>query len=131
MRGAIESIDRSLAAVEHGDGMVHELIYGESGKATIRDLQNAAAELAAAVRQVREGNGFLHSLLYEPDNARALNELNQAATRLNHIMAEIEKGRGTLGGLIVDPTVYEDLKKILGNVERNVLLKALIRFTIK
>jgi phospholipid/cholesterol/gamma-HCH transport system substrate-binding protein len=91
----------------------------------------AAAELAAAVRQVREGNGFLHSLIYEPDNARALNELNQAAARLNHIVSEIDKGHGTLGGLIVDPTVYEDLKKILGNVERNVLLKALIRFTIK
>ena len=46
------------------------------------------------------------------------------------MMAEIEKGRGTIGGLMVDPSVYEDLKTILGNVKRNVLLKALIRFTI-
>ena len=46
-------------------------------------------------------------------------------------MANLEKGRGTVGGLMVDPSVYEDLKTILGNVQRNVLLKALIRFTIK
>ena len=31
----------------------------------------------------------------------------------------------------MDPTVYEDLKTVLGNVERNVLLKALVRFAIK
>ena len=32
--------------------------------------------------------------------------------------------------LLEDPTVYEDLTNILGNIKRNVLLKALIRYTV-
>lgn len=131
VRQTLERIDRAVAEVENGDGMAHEIIYGESGKATIASLRAAADSLSSITHEIRDGNGLLHALVFEQDNARALEELSQAATHLNHIMGEIEKGRGTLGGLVVDPSVYEDMKKILGNVERNVLLKALIRFTIK
>jgi hypothetical protein len=38
---------------------------------------------------------------------------------------------GTLGGLLKDPTVYEDLNTVLGNVKRNTLFKALIRYTVE
>jgi phospholipid/cholesterol/gamma-HCH transport system substrate-binding protein len=131
LQSALERVDRTVAAVEHGDGLAHEIIYGQQGTAAIGDLRDAAAELTSIVHQIRDGNGLLHGLIFEPKNARALSELSQAATHLNHIMSDIEKGRGTIGGLMVDPSVYEDLKTVLGNVERNVLLKALIRFTIK
>ena len=39
-------------------------------------------------------------------------------------------GEGTLGGLISDPTVYEDLRQVLGNVKRNRVLRALVRFSV-
>jgi phospholipid/cholesterol/gamma-HCH transport system substrate-binding protein len=131
LRSAIERVDRTVAAIEHGDGMAHELLYGEQGKQTMVKLRETADTIAAIVGAVRDGDGLLHGLVYEPENARALSELSQAATRINHIIGDVQKGRGTLGGLAVDPSVYEDLKSVLGNVERNVLLKALIRFTIK
>jgi phospholipid/cholesterol/gamma-HCH transport system substrate-binding protein len=131
VRSTIERVDRTLAAVETGDGMAHELLYGESGKQTMAKLRETADTIAAIVGAVRDGDGLLHGLVYEPENAKALSELSQAATRINSIMGDVQKGRGTLGGLAVDPSVYEDLKSVLGNVERNVLLKALIRFTIK
>jgi len=131
LREAVGRIDRTLAEVEHGDGTAHELVYGTKGIQTLDDLHAAAQELSEVVHQVRDGNGLLHGLIFDPDNARMVAELDQAAIRLNHVMGEIEKGRGTIGGLVVDPSVYEDLKSVLGNVERNVLLKALIRFTIK
>jgi phospholipid/cholesterol/gamma-HCH transport system substrate-binding protein len=51
------------------------------------------------------------------------------ATTLNRMVQDVDQGRGSLGGLLRDPTVYEDLKSVLGNVKRNVLFKALIRFT--
>jgi phospholipid/cholesterol/gamma-HCH transport system substrate-binding protein len=131
VRFALDRIDRAIAAVEHGDGMAHEIIYGESGKTTMAALRDTSSSLSEIAHEVRDGKGLLHGLIFDPQNARALEELSQASARLNHIMGEIDKGRGTLGGLAVDPTVYEDLKKVLGSVERNVLLKALIRFTIK
>ena len=31
----------------------------------------------------------------------------------------------------VDPSIYEDLKRVLGNVERNSVLRALVRYSIK
>lgn len=124
-------LDRTVAAIEHGDGLAHELIYGDSGKQLIADLRRTTAHIEAVAREVREGEGLVHDLVFEPEHARALAELNQAATRMNAIIGDIQKGRGTIGGLVVDPSVYEDLKTILGNVERNVLLKALIRFTMK
>ncbi len=128
---AAQRIDHTVAAVQNGDGFAHELVYGETGKATMQQLHDAAEELSSVVHQIRDGDGLLHNLIFDQDNGRMVAELDQAATRLNHIMGEIEKGRGTIGGLVIDPSVYEELKSILGNVERNVLLKALIRFTIK
>ena len=50
---------------------------------------------------------------------------------LGRISSNVERGRGSLGGLLVDPSVYEDMKTVLGNIERNVVFKALVRMTIK
>jgi phospholipid/cholesterol/gamma-HCH transport system substrate-binding protein len=43
----------------------------------------------------------------------------------------VRAGKGTVGALLVDPSVYEDLKMVLGNVERNRALRALVRYSIK
>jgi phospholipid/cholesterol/gamma-HCH transport system substrate-binding protein len=43
----------------------------------------------------------------------------------------MKAGRGTIGALLVDPTVYEDVKSLVGNVERNQVLRALVRYSIK
>lgn len=130
-RSATKRVDRAIAAIEEGDGALHELLYGEHGKLLVQELRTTSTEIGAIAREVRTGDGMLHALIFGPEGTRALAQLDQAATRINRITAEIEQGRGTLGGLLVDPSVYEDLKSVLGNVERNVLFKALVRFTIK
>ena len=43
----------------------------------------------------------------------------------------MKAGRGTIGGLLVDPSIYEDVKTLVGNVERNQVLRALVRYSIK
>jgi len=47
------------------------------------------------------------------------------------MLTDMRAGKGTLGALLVDPSVYEDLKLMLGNVERNRTLRALVRYSIK
>lgn len=64
------------------------------------------------------------------DSAALLSELRSFAASLNTTADHVEKGRGTFGALYADPTVYEDLKTILGNIERNVVFKTLVRMTI-
>jgi phospholipid/cholesterol/gamma-HCH transport system substrate-binding protein len=50
---------------------------------------------------------------------------------LRTIVAQMKEGKGTIGGLLVDPTIYEDLKSAVGNVERNQVLRALVRYSIR
>jgi phospholipid/cholesterol/gamma-HCH transport system substrate-binding protein len=128
-RRASGRLDAIVAQVEQGDGTLHALLYGSEGKDTLVALQRAAAEIADVVHAVRAEDGVLHALVYEPENKEFVAQLNQMATTLNRMVQDVDQGRGSLGGLLRDPTVYEDLKSVLGNVKRNVLFKALIRFT--
>ena len=50
---------------------------------------------------------------------------------LRAIVANLRAGKGTLGALLVDPSIYEDIKSLVGNVERNQVLRALVRYSIK
>jgi phospholipid/cholesterol/gamma-HCH transport system substrate-binding protein len=71
------------------------------------------------------------TLLRDPEGRELVRDLADFSARINRIAAHVERGRGTLGGLVVDPSVYEDMKTVLGNIERNTVLKSLIRMTIK
>lgn len=131
LRSAIERVQNMAAEVQNGQGTLHELIYGKTGTATLADLQSAAAELTQLMRAVRNEPGLLHRLIYDDQTGDMLKEWNEFSARINRISRDVEQGRGTVGGLLVDPSVYEDLKTVLGNIERNVVFKALVRYTIK
>jgi phospholipid/cholesterol/gamma-HCH transport system substrate-binding protein len=81
---------------------------------------------------VREGNGPAKSLLYGDDRSQELmGNLNAMSRDLRQIVANVKAGKGTVGALLVDPSVYEDIKLVLGNVDRNKALRALVRYSIK
>lgn len=64
------------------------------------------------------------------------NEVNQikfksAINHLDSILEKIDYGRGTLGAFINDPVLYDDAKALVGQVNRNRIVRNLIRQTIK
>jgi phospholipid/cholesterol/gamma-HCH transport system substrate-binding protein len=128
---AMGRVDAVLAEVERGAGTMHELVYGTEGKRALAALGTAAQEIGEVVSEVKGGQGVLHALVYEQGHDKFLDDLNQMSAVLRRMVEDVDKGRGTLGGLLRDPTVYEDLKSVLGNVKRNVLFKALVRFTME
>ncbi len=128
---AVLRVDRVLAEVEQGDGGMHQLLYGPAAADAAGEFASAAREIAEVVREIRVGDGLAHGLIYADGETHVMADLEQLSSTLNRIVQEIDQGRGTLGALIKDPTVYEDLKTTLGNVQRNVLFKALIRATIE
>ena len=128
---AVGHVDAIVGEVENGHGTLHELVYGEQGKQALDKLAGAAQSIDQLVGEVQHGHGVLHSLVYEEGNSNFLRDLNQMSSTLNRIVQDVERGRGTVGGLVRDPTVYEELKTILGNVERNIVFKALVRFTME
>lgn len=129
---AVARAEKILAQVQSGQGLVGGLFYDPAGKETVRELTTLANELGSLARAVREEeNGLLHQMVYGNDEGPNLgNELAAAAADLRTIVGRVEQGEGSLGALINDPTVYEDLKTVLGNVKRNRILRALVRYSI-
>jgi phospholipid/cholesterol/gamma-HCH transport system substrate-binding protein len=115
--------------VRSGPGIAHAAIYdGAMSKNAATTLDEIRQDLAA----IRTGNGLAHAVVYGDDNTQhVLGNVNAMSDDLRTIVAGIKEGRGTLGGLLVDPTIYEDLKSAVGNVERNQVLRALVRYSIK
>jgi phospholipid/cholesterol/gamma-HCH transport system substrate-binding protein len=129
---AIQNVNQILGRVTTGPGFAHEIVYGEDGAKTIAKVGNVADELGTTLKGIREGNGLARSVIYGDDASQAMmSNLNQASSDFRQIVSDMRSGKGTLGALLVDPSVYEDLKLMLGNVERNRALRALVRFSIK
>ena len=128
--GAVAHVEALLAEVRHGGGTAHALIYGKEGAQALSELGAAAGQLAGLIEDAKQSpNGAVHQLVY--GDARGMfADLGSAAADLRKITSTVASGEGTVGGLISDPTVYEDLRQVLGNVKRNRLLRALVRFSV-
>jgi phospholipid/cholesterol/gamma-HCH transport system substrate-binding protein len=126
------SVNAILGRIEHGPGLAHEVLYGEESAKAVSQFGGAADELRVTLKGIREGNGIARSVIYgDAGSAQVMNNINQMSGDLKQIVADMKAGKGTLGALLVDPSVYEDLKVVLGNVERNKALRALVRYSIR
>jgi phospholipid/cholesterol/gamma-HCH transport system substrate-binding protein len=127
---AIGRIDLMVAAVETGHGSLHDLIYKDDASKILTEGGRAAKSLADIINELQTGRGVLHSLVYEEDKTNLIQNLAAMSKILRSAAEEVQQGKGTIGALLKDPSVYEDLKTILGNIKRNRLLRALVRYTI-
>jgi phospholipid/cholesterol/gamma-HCH transport system substrate-binding protein len=140
--GALQSASTELAAtarnvraitseVREGDGTAHALIYGPDGARLVTRLADTAGEAATILRDVRTGDGNVHELLYGNSAGDLISNLTAMSGDLRSIVADVRAGRGTLGGFLVDPSIYEDVRRIVGNIERNDILRALVRYSLR
>jgi phospholipid/cholesterol/gamma-HCH transport system substrate-binding protein len=58
-------------------------------------------------------------------------KIKSAVNHLNSILEKIDQGQGSVGALINDPGLYDDAKALVGQVNRNRIMRNLIRQTIK
>ncbi|MDF2698050.1 MAG: Mce family protein [Labilithrix sp.] len=115
--------------VKTGPGLAHTIIYDDQ---LAQGMTGTMVELHKSLQAVRTGNGLAHSVVYGDDQTQHLmGNVNAMSDDLREIVANMKAGRGTVGALLVDPTVYEDIKSLVGNVERNQVLRALVRYSIK
>ncbi|MCA9581458.1 MAG: MCE family protein [Myxococcales bacterium] len=131
LAGAASSAEGIVREIETGNGTAHDLIYGQSGKRLTKSLADASAELATLMRDVRTGDGTVHDLVYGEAAKELVENVTATTEDLRAIMADIRAGKGTIGGLIIDPSVYEDVKRLVGDLERNDILRALVRYSIR
>jgi phospholipid/cholesterol/gamma-HCH transport system substrate-binding protein len=146
MSQAVANLDRATAQldlllasatvavnrVNQGPGFAHDMLYGQGPNEAVAQIGRAAGELATTLEGVRKGNGLAHSVVYGDDATQQLiGDLDKIAHDAREIVAGVRAGKGTIGALLVDPSVYEDVKVLLGNVERNKALRALVRYSIQ
>jgi phospholipid/cholesterol/gamma-HCH transport system substrate-binding protein len=127
--GTLANLQDVTDHVREGPGIAHGLIYdGEMSKNTAGTLDEIHKDLTA----IREGNGLAHAVLYGDDSTQhVMTNLNAISDDVRAIVSGVRQGKGTIGALLVDPTIYEDLRSAIGNVERNEVLRALVRYSIK
>ena len=133
----LAGVDQTVARVNEGPGLAHEVVYGESGSRALAQVGGAADELGKTLAGIRSGNGLAHGILFGASDGDSVlgnqlaGDLSGMSTDLRGMVADLRQGKGTLGALLVDPSVYEDLKMLLGNVQRNQALRALVRYSIQ
>jgi phospholipid/cholesterol/gamma-HCH transport system substrate-binding protein len=128
-------LQKTVSQVNNGPGFAHDVLYGDQGTKTIEQIGGAADEVAKTLVAIREGDGLAKRILFggehDDDTDRAIADLAAITSDLRAITHEVKEGKGTLGALLADPSVYEDLKVLLGNAQRNEVLRALVRYSIK
>jgi phospholipid/cholesterol/gamma-HCH transport system substrate-binding protein len=127
----LAGVNSVVARVQSGPGLAHDVIYQDGPSKAIEQFGGAADELRLTLKGIREGNGLAHSVIYgDESSGEMMSNINDMTSDLKQIVADVRAGKGTIGALLVDPSVYEDLKLLLGNVERNKTLRALVRYSI-
>jgi phospholipid/cholesterol/gamma-HCH transport system substrate-binding protein len=129
----LTEVRQVAARVRSGPGFTHDVIYGDGPQKEIAAFGFAANEVGLTLKGIRESESLTHDALYggKGSGAKALDNVAAITDDLRAITAGMRQGKGTLGALLVDPSVYEDMKLVLGNVERNDVLRALVRYSIK
>jgi len=101
------SIERVLQKLETGNRS--DTIFGGLAE-TSKNLAQASARI----------NGDLEKA-----------QLRESLKHLNQILAKVNNGTGTLGALVNDPALYYDVRALLGGVNRNQLVRNIVRKAVR
>jgi phospholipid/cholesterol/gamma-HCH transport system substrate-binding protein len=141
--------DPSLPVIENGgevsQGKTKDLSQIiTSSDQLVQRLTSTAENLDRILSAFNRGNRseqFFQSLASTTKNlgdiTGKLNEefgqmkLKSSVNHLNSILEKIDQGQGSLGAFINDPGLYDDAKALVGQVNRNRIMRNLIRQTIK
>ena len=129
--GATEDINAVTTEIKEGKGTVHKLIYDDDIAGTVAVFEAVGVELEGLIKDIRNEEGLLYALIYDSERIELVDNLESASEGIKRIIKSVEDGEGTIGGLIADPSVYQDLKTLLGRAERNRVLKAYVRQTMR
>ncbi|MBN1653704.1 MAG: MCE family protein [Deltaproteobacteria bacterium] len=131
LSGVSENVQAITRQIRNGKGLVSKILYDPEGSRIIDELASATSEVSTMLDEIRHNDSTVHRLLYTDDATDLLANLTQISEDLKAVSNDIRRGRGTLGGLLSDPSLYEDLKRLVGNLQRNEILRALVRYSIK
>jgi ABC-type transporter Mla subunit MlaD len=145
-----DEFGRTLKSVRHSAGQLDETLTTVNNQAgpALRNVSKVAANVNDVLEDLDDPNNksVIARALHDPqlgeDAARAVSNAadavgsaREAIDDLQVVVAEVRHsvtaGEGTIGKLLKDPKAYDDLVKLLGNIERVNVVKKLVRFVIE
>ena len=123
LKASIRSIRKSLEQIEKGKGLLHAVIYEPKGEEIISNLSDTIKSIRDVIGQVDEKT--------KQKTTGLIGNLRIASEDLREILGSIKRGEGTMGMFIRDPGLYNDLRTLLGQANRNLLLRTVVRATLK
>jgi phospholipid/cholesterol/gamma-HCH transport system substrate-binding protein len=126
-----KNLNKITEDIQTNEGTAHALIYGTEGTEAIRNIRDTFAQLNTILTEVREGDGAVNQLIYGELGDSFMDNLQNASDDIAFLTKETREGKGTIGALLTDPSIYEDIKRLVGDLERNDILRALVRYSIR
>ncbi len=131
VRNTASNVDGAVATVNR-----------ELGPA-MRNFSKASKSIGGLVDDVRdpENQALVAKLVHDQemgeDVKQTVKDFSEAASAAKGAITDAEvrhsisTAEGTLGKLLKDPKAYDDLVKVLGNIERNNVIKKMVRFVVE
>jgi ABC-type transporter Mla subunit MlaD len=145
-----DEFGRTLASVRHSAGQLDETLSTVNREAApaLRNVSRAAGSVSDILEDLEDpaNQSVIGRALHDPQlgqdaadavksAAGAVESAHEAILDLQVVVAEVRQsvtaGEGTIGKLLKDPKAYDDLVKLLGNIERVNVVKKLVRFVIE
>ena len=126
-----KNLNKITEDIQTNEGTANALIYGTEGRDAIRNIRDTFAQVNTILTDVREGDGAVNQLIYGELGDSFMTNLQNASDDIAFLTKETREGKGTVGALLTDPSVYEDIKRLVGDLERNDILRALVRYSIR
>lgn len=126
-----ENLNEITRDIQSNEGTAHALLYGTEGTEAIRNIRDTFGQLNSILTEVRQGDGAVNQLIYGDLGDSFMTNLQNASEDIAFLTKETREGKGTIGALLTDPSVYEDIKRLLGDLQRNDILRALVRYSIR
>lgn len=145
-----DDFGRTLKSVRHSAGQLDQTLSTVNKQAgpALRNVSRAAGNVSDILEDLEDPNNksVLGRALHDPQMgqdaadaiksaADAVGSAREAINDLQVVVAEVRHsvtaGEGTIGKLLKDPKAYDDLVKLLGNIERVNVVKKLVRFVVE
>lgn len=126
-----KNLNKITEDIQSNEGTANALLYGTEGRDAIRNIRDTFDQVNTILTQVREGDGAANQLIYGELGDSFMTNLQNASEDIAFLTKETREGKGTIGALLTDPSVYEDIKRLIGDLQRNDILRALVRYSIR
>jgi len=126
-----KNLNQITKDIQTNEGTAHALFYGTEGTEAIQNIRDTFGQLNTILSEVREGHGAVNQLIYGELSESFMSNLQSASDDIAFLTKETREGKGTIGALLVDPSIYEDIERLVGDLQRNDILRALVRYSIR